>query len=120
MVLAGRGPQPRDAPATSAGPSPPVWGTPTAPPPSPGAPPAGETSAGRSGAGRSGEAGVGRSGTSAGGEITVYYTAVEEYHHGEPERVTGCPRLTCSHGHDDLGTYPAGFVAAVRSEGTGR
>jgi hypothetical protein len=60
------------------------------------------------------------SASSGGWEITVYYTAVEEYHHGGPERVTGCPRLDCSHGHDDLGSYPADFVAAVKSEGTGR
>jgi hypothetical protein len=58
--------------------------------------------------------------TSGGWEITVYYTAVQEFHHGVPERVTGCPRLNCTHGRDDLGTYPADFVAAVESEGTGR
>jgi hypothetical protein len=57
---------------------------------------------------------------SGGWEITVYYTAVEAFHHGAPERVTGCPRLDCAHGGDDLGTYPADFLAAVRSEGTGR
>ena len=57
---------------------------------------------------------------SAGWQITVYYTAVQEYHRGEPERVTGCPRLDCTHGDDDLGIYPADFVAAVKSEGTGR
>jgi hypothetical protein len=58
--------------------------------------------------------------TSGGWEVTVYYTAVEAYHHGEPERVTGCSRLDCAHGGDDLGSYPADFVAAVKSEGTGR
>jgi hypothetical protein len=57
---------------------------------------------------------------SGGWEITVYYTAVEAYHDGEPERVTGCSRLDCAHGRDDLGSYPADFVAAVKSEGTGR
>ena len=57
---------------------------------------------------------------SAGWEITVYYTAVERFHDGEPTRVTGCPVLDCAHGADDLGTYPAGFVEAVRAEGTGR
>ena len=57
---------------------------------------------------------------STGWEITVYYTAVQEFHHGEPKRVTGCPRLDCAHGDDDLGTYPADFVTAVQDEGTGR
>jgi hypothetical protein len=57
---------------------------------------------------------------SAGWEVTVYYTAVEGYHHGAAERVTGCPDLNCSHGHDDLGAYPADFVRAVHDEGTGR
>jgi hypothetical protein len=59
-------------------------------------------------------------GTSAGWQITMYYSAVEAYHNGKPERVTGCPRLDCTGGKDDLGTYPADFVAAVRTEGTGR
>jgi hypothetical protein len=57
--------------------------------------------------------------TSTGWEITVYYTVVEKYHHGAPTRVTGCPRLDCTGEHDDLGTYPADFVADVRTEGTG-
>jgi hypothetical protein len=52
-------------------------------------------------------------------EITVYYTVVEKYHHGAATKVTGCPRLDCTGGHDDLGTYPADFVADVRTEGTG-
>jgi hypothetical protein len=56
---------------------------------------------------------------SAGWEITVYYTAVERFHDGDPTPVTGCPRLDCTDGDDDLGTYPAGFVDAVRDEGTG-
>jgi hypothetical protein len=57
--------------------------------------------------------------TSSGWEITVYYTVVEKYHHGAPAKVTGCPRLNCTGGDDDLGTYPADFVADVRTEGTG-
>jgi hypothetical protein len=57
---------------------------------------------------------------STGWEITVYYTAVERFHAGEPEQVTGCLRLDCTDGGDDLGTYPADFVDAVRNEGTGR
>jgi hypothetical protein len=51
--------------------------------------------------------------------VTVYYTAVERFHTGEPTRVKGCSRLDCTHGDDDLGTYPASFVRAVHDEGTG-
>ena len=58
--------------------------------------------------------------TTGGWEITVYYTAVERFHDGEPEEVSGCLRLDCTDGDDDLGTYPSDFVAAVRDEGTGR
>ncbi|MEU4158642.1 hypothetical protein [Actinoplanes sp. NPDC026670] len=57
---------------------------------------------------------------STGWEITVYYTAVERFHDGDPTQVTGCPRLECTDGDDDLGAYPADFVDAVRDEGTGR
>jgi hypothetical protein len=57
---------------------------------------------------------------STGWQITVYYTAVEKYHHGRPVRVTGCPELACTHGTDDLGTYPADFVSTVKTEGAGR
>jgi hypothetical protein len=57
---------------------------------------------------------------SGGWEITVYYTAVEDHHSGEPETVTGCRGLDCSKGDDDLGRYRADFVEAVREEGTGR
>ncbi|WP_461033748.1 RlpA-like double-psi beta-barrel domain-containing protein [Streptomyces mayteni] len=52
--------------------------------------------------------------------VTVYYTAVESYHDGESVPVTGCPRLDCAHGTEDLGDHPTDFVAAVRDEGTGR
>ncbi|AGL18067.1 hypothetical protein [Actinoplanes sp. N902-109] len=58
--------------------------------------------------------------TSTGWEITVYYTAVEDLHGGDPTTVRGCLRLDCAHGHDDLGSYPSDFVAAVEAEGTGR
>jgi hypothetical protein len=57
---------------------------------------------------------------SAGWTLTVYYTAVESFHHGPDSRVTGCPALNCAHGADDLGNYPEDFAVAVRSEGTGR
>jgi hypothetical protein len=52
--------------------------------------------------------------------VTVYYTAVAPFHDGATERVTGCPRLECSSGSDDLGSFPSSFVRAVRDEGTGR
>jgi hypothetical protein len=52
--------------------------------------------------------------------VTVYYTAVERFHGGPTETVTGCPRLECRRGDDDLGTYPSAFVRAVHDEGTGR
>jgi hypothetical protein len=58
-------------------------------------------------------------GTSAGWEVTVYYTAVEQYHSGTPRKVVGCPRLDCERGADDLGRFRADFVDAVRDEGTG-
>ncbi len=58
--------------------------------------------------------------SSGGWEVTVYYTAVEEYHHGDPVSVTGCPVLACKNGDSDLGEYPADFVRAVQDEGTGR
>ncbi len=58
--------------------------------------------------------------TLAGWTVTVYYTAVERFHDGPRTAVTGCPRLDCTRGHDDLGTYPESFVEAVRAEGTGR
>ncbi|AGZ42344.1 hypothetical protein [Actinoplanes friuliensis] len=45
---------------------------------------------------------------------------MEELHDGEGESVTGCRGLDCAHGDADLGEYPAGFVEAVESEGTGR
>ncbi|WP_063775489.1 hypothetical protein [Actinoplanes rectilineatus] len=57
---------------------------------------------------------------SEGWEITVYYTAVERFHNDEDEQVTGCLTLDCSHGDDDLGSYPSGFVQAVQDEGTGQ
>jgi hypothetical protein len=63
--------------------------------------------------------GIPTHGRSTGWTVTVYYTAVEKYHSGQPTPVTGCPRLNCQHGHDNLGTYPKDFVAAVHDEGTG-
>jgi 3D (Asp-Asp-Asp) domain-containing protein len=60
-----------------------------------------------------------RSATSPGWEITVYYTAVEQYHSGPPTPVTGCLTLDCTRGTADLGTFPQDFVQAVQAEGTG-
>ncbi|WUI00926.1 hypothetical protein OHR68_03645 [Spirillospora sp. NBC_00431] len=57
---------------------------------------------------------------SSGWTATVYYTAVESFHHGTRRTVRGCPRLECDHGRDDLGSYPEDFAKAVRDEGTGR
>src|SRR5262245_13463064 len=57
---------------------------------------------------------------STGWEITVYYTAVEDFHIGADTDVTGCTKLDCKDGKDDLGTYPQDFVDAVKDEGTGR
>lgn len=53
--------------------------------------------------------------------ITVYYTPVESFHHGAVEPVYGCLELEgCNNGEDELGRYPASFIAAARDEGTGR
>lgn len=59
-------------------------------------------------------------GAPAGWELTVYYTAVETLHTDATVTVTGCSKLNCSNGHDDLGGHPASFVQAVKDEGTGR
>jgi hypothetical protein len=51
--------------------------------------------------------------------ITVYYTAVERFHTGAPTAVTGCRKLDCANGTDNLGTFAKDFVQAVKDEGTG-
>lgn len=53
-------------------------------------------------------------------EITVYYTAVETFHGGAAMAVYGRLSPADESGDALLGTYPAGFVEAVQSEGTGR
>ncbi|GAA1696886.1 hypothetical protein [Fodinicola feengrottensis] len=58
--------------------------------------------------------------SSGGWKVTTYYTAVESLHQDDPRQVTGCPKLECDNGHDDLGSYPADFVQAVQDEGAGR
>ena len=57
-----------------------------------------------------------------GWKLTVYYTAVESFHHGNPVPVTGCDLNAeeCSNGTTPLGSYPDDFVARVKNEGTGR
>jgi hypothetical protein len=57
---------------------------------------------------------------SPGWTVTVYYTAVLGFHTERAVKVTGCPKLDCTRGHDDLGSYPADFVEAVKDEGAGR
>lgn len=52
--------------------------------------------------------------------VTVYYTAVEQFHSGATTQVKGCQTVDCSNGNADLGRYPKSFVEAVRNEGTGR
>jgi hypothetical protein len=52
--------------------------------------------------------------------ITVYYTAVENYHGGSSTEVYGCLDGACEAGKQSLGRYPVGFADAVRDEGTGR
>nr|WP_240948278.1 hypothetical protein [Planosporangium mesophilum] len=59
-------------------------------------------------------------GDSAGWTVTIFYTAVQAHHSGFPAKVTGCRSIDCEYGGDDLGTYPADFVAAVHDQGTGR
>lgn len=119
LAMAGCGTAP---PVPSAGPSSPPPSSVLAPSPSPSLSPSPSPSVSPSPALASPTASPTTSPvrTSAGWEITVYYTAVEEFHDGDPTPVTGCPKLDCSDGDDDLGTYPADFVDAVRDEGTGR
>jgi hypothetical protein len=57
---------------------------------------------------------------SPGWEVTVYYTAVAKFHSGDKTKVTGCPKIDCSHGRDELGSYPSDFVEAVKDEGAGK
>ena len=52
--------------------------------------------------------------------ITVYYTAVESFHTDAAQTVTGCLTTTCSFGNSVIGSYPASFIKATKTEGTGR
>jgi hypothetical protein len=58
--------------------------------------------------------------TSTGWTVTVYYTAVARFHTGRAVKVTGCPKLDCTKGNSDLGSYPSDFVQAVKDEGAGK
>ncbi|MFL5812216.1 MAG: hypothetical protein ACJ763_01455 [Bdellovibrionia bacterium] len=57
--------------------------------------------------------------TSNAWKITVYYTAVESFHHHKKTKVRGCSEMGCRW-KSNLGEYPADFVKAVKDEGTGR
>jgi hypothetical protein len=52
--------------------------------------------------------------------ITVYYTAVESFHTDAPISVSGCLIRDCAFGNKFIGSYPASFVKATKTEGTGR
>ncbi len=51
--------------------------------------------------------------------ITVYYTAVEKFHHGRQAKVLGCPEMGCDQ-KSIIGTFPYEFLRIVQEEGTGR
>lgn len=57
---------------------------------------------------------------SAGWRITAYYTAVESFHPGPRKRLRGCLKSGCGKPRYELGSYPAAFIEAVRTEGAGR
>lgn len=52
--------------------------------------------------------------------ITVYYTAVESFHTDAAQNVSGCLIRDCSFGNSLIGSYPASFINATKTEGTGR
>jgi hypothetical protein len=52
--------------------------------------------------------------------ITVYYTAVESFHTDAAQNVSGCLIRECSFGNNLIGNYPASFIKATKTEGTGR
>lgn len=56
----------------------------------------------------------------AGWRITIYYTPVLAFYSGPAQNVVGCPGLQCANGTASLGSFPADFVAAVKTEGTGK
>ena len=52
--------------------------------------------------------------------ITVYYTAVESFHTDAAQNVSGCLIRDCAFGNSLIGSYPASFIKATKTEGTGR
>ena len=54
-----------------------------------------------------------------GWRTSVYYTAVESFHHDSKSPVKGCLDFDCT-GRGKIGKYPKSFIRAVKSEGTGR
>lgn len=52
--------------------------------------------------------------------ITVYYTAVESFHTTAVQSVKGCLIRDCAFGNSVIGSYPASFIKATKTEGTGR
>ena len=52
--------------------------------------------------------------------ITVYYTAVESFHTTAAQSVKGCLIRDCAFGNNVIGNYPASFIKATKTEGTGR
>jgi hypothetical protein len=58
--------------------------------------------------------------TSDGWELSVYYTAVEQFYTGPTRAVYGCLRYSCTGGNDLIGSYAADFLDAVKREGSGR
>jgi hypothetical protein len=60
--------------------------------------------------------------TAAGWTLAAVYTAVESFHSGAAQTVTGCPPGAdeCTNGAAALGRYPGDFLDAVRSQGAGR
>ena len=52
--------------------------------------------------------------------ITVYYTAVESFHTDAAQSVSGCLIRDCAFGNSLIGSYPASFIKATKTEGTGR
>jgi hypothetical protein len=59
-------------------------------------------------------------GTTAGWELSTYFTPVETFYSGALIEVVGCTELECEHGQELLGQFPSDFVRAVQEEGTGR
>jgi hypothetical protein len=82
---------------------------------------AGSGSTGTAGStGSTGEPATGGTVSSASYLITVYYTAVESFHTDAAQNVSGCLIRECSFGSSLIGSYPANFIKATKTEGTGR